>query len=60
MKVYLIIISVLVGLFLLCCIGLYVAGYVFGIYKQFKESKRDSIINQGFKESKRFKDERKK
>tara|TARA_R110000851_G_scaffold210757_1_gene363311 strand:+ start:2062 stop:2223 length:162 start_codon:yes stop_codon:yes gene_type:complete len=53
MKVYLIIISVLVGLFLLCCIGLYVAGYVFGIYKQFKESKRNSKINT-------IKDERKK
>ena len=40
MKVYLIIISALVGLFLLCCIGLYVAGYIFAIYKQFKDEKK--------------------
>jgi|ETNmetMinimDraft_9_1059917.scaffolds.fasta_scaffold686483_2 hypothetical protein len=56
MKVYLIIISALIGLFLLCCLGLFLAGFIHTVQKQFKESKRDSNI----KESKRHKDERKK
>lgn len=56
MKVYLIVLSAIFGLFLLCCIGLFLAGFIHTVQKQFKESKRDS----SFKESKRHKDERKK
>ena len=40
MKVCLIIISALIGLFLLCCLGLFLAGFIHAVQKQFKESKR--------------------
>jgi len=33
------------GFILLCCIGMYIAGLIFGIYKQFKDERKEQNEN---------------